>query len=198
MPELLKKEWQKVEGNAKWDFYKWLVGLPPWERIGAVVITFSISLFSYVKGVPWPVWAFLFLGTFCLATIFSLLRETKTQVAAVTDVVPIVVPQMEEKLLDLKLIPHSDNDTSVYLEVLNQGEKVEVDAQLRIVGLSTNDAYKTLPFGGEWRSELANTGYLGNQFFSYAGSVRIEPHKSRLLTIASIASMAGASPRLRL
>ena len=111
-------------------------------------------------------------------------RRTETQN------VPIAQQIKEEKLLDLKLIPHVDNDTSAYLEVFNRGEKVEIDAQLRIVGLSTGESFKTLPFGGEWRSEFANTGYLGNQFFSYAGSARIEPNKNRLLTIATIASMA--------
>jgi hypothetical protein len=100
--------------------------------------------------------------------------------------------QTEEKFLDLKLIPHGDNDTSAYLEVLNHGETANVDAQLRIVGLSTGESFKTLPFGGEWRSEFANTGHLGNQFSSYAGSARIDPNKSRLLTIATIASMVVA------
>lgn len=158
------------------------------------MITFCISLFSYAKGAPWPVWGFLFLGALCLISIFSLLRETKTQVVPVTAVVPItpMALQIEKKSLDLRLSPHGDNDESIYLEVKNQGDTIDVSAQLEIVGLSTTSRkFKTLPFNGRWKSDLTTVDFYNEQPESYVGNVRIETHKSRLLKIASLASMVG-------
>lgn len=109
-------------------------------------------------------------------------RETKTVPDA---------PQVEEKRLDLKLTAHGDNDTSIYLEVSNRGATATVDAQLRIIGLSTGKKFKTFPFSGQWRSELTTIDFYNGESESYVSSVRIEANKSRLLKVATITSMMG-------
>jgi hypothetical protein len=99
-------------------------------------------------------------------------------------------PLIKEPTLDLKLTPYCNNDTSAYLEVLNQGDLINVSAQLQIVGLSTGKGFKNRPFPGQWESETT-ADFYDRMPEPYAGEVRLERNRSRLLIIASIASMAG-------
>ncbi|HMG88163.1 MAG TPA: hypothetical protein VK574_20695 [Terracidiphilus sp.] len=103
----------------------------------------------------------------------------------------IVRQEDKEKLLSLELTSHCDNDDAVYLEVKNHGDTVNVSAKLEIVGLSTGKKYKTWPFIGQWKNENATVDFYDPQPETVAGEIRIECNKSRLLKIASIASMAG-------
>lgn len=110
----------------------------------------------------------------------------------------IATSAVVKPVLGLKLIPHGDNDSSVYLEVVNQGDAINISAQLRIVGLSPGRPFKTYPFNGQWKSELAPVDFYNQQSESYVESVRLEPNISRLLKIASIASFAYGQQEMEL
>jgi hypothetical protein len=101
---------------------------------------------------------------------------------------PAVQREVEE--LDLELVPHGDNDDSIYLEVRNRGDAINLSAQIQIVG-STNTSFKTWPFAGQWKNEVKTTDFYNQEPEFIAGDVRIERDRSRLLAIASIDSMVG-------
>ena len=153
--------------------------------------TTLVTIWTIAKHWPAIYWALL--GCLVLMIILwflsrtSVVRETKT----VEHVLTLPAEAVHEKSLNLKLIPHAENDESAYLEVRNQGDTISVSAQLQIVGLSTGDKYKTWPFAGEWKCERTNVGFYDRQPEPYTGEVRIERNKSRLLTVASVASMVG-------
>jgi hypothetical protein len=100
--------------------------------------------------------------------------------------------------LNLRLTPHGDNSPQVVLEVLNQGDTVNLSAQLRITGVSTRRLFKTYPFNGQWKSELTSTDFYNQQSESYVENVRLEPQRSRLLKIASIASLVYGQQEMEL
>ena len=176
----IKVQWEQIRGSAKWEAIRFVVGV--------CLTPLALAFIAYLKHAPWPVWMFLALFT-QMAIVLPLFimstrkrqRETETREK---DINPLPV-------LNLKLTPHGDNATSIYLEVENLGDTISLSAQLRIVGRSPSKPHKTYAFCGRWKSELTTIDFYEQQLESYVGDVQLESNKSRLLTIASIVSIAG-------
>jgi hypothetical protein len=173
----IKVPWEQIRGSAKWEAIRFIVGL--------CLTPLALAFIAYLKHAPWPLWMFLALFT-QVAIVLPLYimstrkrqQETETQEK---DIHPLPV-------LNLKLTPHGDNATSIYLEVENLGDTINLSAQLRIVGRSPIKLYKTYAFCGRWKSE-PTIDFHEQQLESYVGDVRLESNKSRLLTIASLVSI---------
>jgi len=167
----VQKQWAQIRGNVKWQIVVWF-----FHKYGVVtlVTTTMLTIWTIVKHWPAVYWA-LIGCLIAMIAVWFLTRQPLSREIQIADHAP-------EKVLNLKLIPHGDNDTSAYIEVLNQGETATVDAQLRIVGLSTGRSFKKLSFVGKWRGEYAGL---------FTDHVRIESNKSCLLALAKVDPKAG-------
>ncbi|HTG16164.1 MAG TPA: hypothetical protein VK747_13020 [Blastocatellia bacterium] len=154
--------------------------------VGMCLIPFSIAIVAYLKHAPWPVWMFLALFTQMAIVLPLFIMAARQRHAATEDREKIIDPI---PVLSLKLTPHNDKGSSIYLEVGNLGDTVNLSAQLRILGRSPSKLFKTYPFCGQWKSETATVDVYEQQLESYVGDVQLESNKSRLLTIASIVSI---------
>jgi len=165
--------WTDVKGNVKYAVLYWLL-------IGGG--------FSSVLAVVYGLWKTL---AHRPATTLDLFIAPILPLT-VTGVCGLLLAIRERKpTLNIEFSQHSDNDESAYLEVKNQGETINISARVEIVGLSTGRGFKTRPFEGQWKNENTSVDFYNQQPEFVAGEVQIEPNKSRLLGIASIASMVG-------
>jgi hypothetical protein len=172
----LQEQWKQIRGNAKWEAISLILGV--------CVIPLLSAIGAYLLHAPWPIWVFLVLFAQMAVILPLYIMDTRKKQREIEN-------RPVEKVLKLSLIPHGDNDTLAYLEVENMGEAIDVSAQLRISGKNPNQLFKKFGFVGQWKTELTYNDFLSEQTESYAGDVRIEPNKSRLLTIAKIISMVG-------
>jgi hypothetical protein len=176
----LKDLWEQIRGSAKWEGIRFVLGV--------CVTPLLLAVVAYLRHAPWPVWMFLVLFAQMTIVLPLYVMDTRKRQREIENRNRSVVA---EPRLRLKLIPHGDNDTSIYLEVLNQGDAITLSAQLGIIGRNPSKLFKTRVFDGQWKSALTTIDFYNERAESYVGDVRIEPNKSRLLTVASIVSMTG-------
>jgi hypothetical protein len=203
MVRWFKSLWNDIKGNVKFSLLFWLflgggftatVGFlyNSWQFLAHRPVTALEQLLALI--VP-------FIVT-CVAGLFLFFRpKAHKQWARVesTDQAKVKIVNTEP-ILKLALIPHGDNDSEVYLEVVNEGKLVDLSAQLRITKVSTGAACKKYGFDGQWKASLDYYDVLTEQTERSESSVSIETGKSRLLRIASIDSESrlGSTMEMRL
>ena len=184
MAEKRHKRIGKVVKNVN-DFrwlFQWFFKLPWPTKVVATVIPSALLVWSYLIHLSWPVAAVLVIVAFAgllwaAIGIDALWRRVFHK----------------EPALQLALIPHGDQDAEVYLEVINEGDPINLSAQLRIVGLSTRDSFKGYGYKGRWSNTLPspNRGSWRNppqtaQEHGHGTEVKVGTGKSHLLRIASV------------
>jgi hypothetical protein len=96
----------------------------------------------------------------------------------------------EKRDLNLELIPHGENSSEVYLEVINKSETTKMSAQIRVLSKSYGDGVKKYGYEGFWSGPIfAIQGWdkvLPVRDHGERTSVVIPSEKSHLLRIASV------------
>src|ERR1017187_2866907 len=145
MAGLVGKELRKIEGNAKWDFYKWLANLPMWSKVAAPVTSFVISAALYLKHAPWPVWIFLALFTQMAIILPLFIMTTMKREREIEEREKSIIP---EPVLDITVTSHGDNSEAIYLEVTNNSKAARFSAEVRIIDIFPKRPFKTIKFDG--------------------------------------------------
>jgi hypothetical protein len=184
MAGLVGKELRKVEGSAKWDFYKWLASLPMWSKVTTPVTALLLAFVTWLRHAPWPVWMFLALF-FQMAIILSLFVMNTRRIQRETEDREKNV--ITEPVLDITVVPHGDNSEAVYLEVTNNSSTVWLSAEVRIIDVFPQRAFKGYRFEASW-VVLVKTQDWMNAHEKLVHEIQIETSKSKRLKLAHVVS----------
>jgi hypothetical protein len=184
MSKQVSKEWRKIEGSAKWDFYKWLASLPLWSKVAAPVTPFVISVALYLKNAPWPVWMFLALFTQLAVILPLLVMVSIKRRKEIEEREKSIIP---EQVLDVVVIPHGDNSEAIYLEVTNNSKTTRFSAEVRIIDVFPKRLFKTHKFEGSWPVYVKATEW-SHAYEDLRHEMQIEANKSKRLKLAHVSS----------
>jgi hypothetical protein len=180
MGKWLRRRAEGLQDNAAWYLVTtWPKWLPP-------VIGLCCALVAHLRHMPVTEWALVALAALIVAAQL-LFWKFPHGVAATsgqsTFPVPVNIADTPPKL-NLELTPRGDNSPNLYLEVVNQGETVNLSASLRIQSMSTGKPFNGFAYEGLWVSGQARSGVQERT----SKIARLTNQASRLLKIASIES----------
>jgi len=165
----IRNQWEQIRGNAKYEAAR------------------SVLIWFYTK-----------LGVSMVATLTAAVtfisghREMAMLVGipAVFWVLQIFLAWAAPKKLHLRLTPHGENSSDVYLEVTNGSNSTRMSAQIKVLRRSYGDGVKKYCYTGIWSGpKYAKEGWNHVQPVRDHGektSVAIDTGKSHLLRIATI------------
>ena len=151
MVNWLKKQARDVEGNAKWDFLKWVYHLGLGTKVGALVSPIILSALFYLFSLPQQV--IVILAMCFVLILFVIVTATyKVQKKQAPSLIETTTgPLMElSRELTLELVPHGNNRTALCLEVNNKGDEVKITVTVRLLSRSYGGPVDTLPYTGRW------------------------------------------------